>query len=142
MPQLTSYSHLQNYLRSIRSGEGGLSALDIIEVYVLGKVTVEGRISPQLTAPTETSRGDFREYLLSLKLFESEFFHDALSPPEQPRTISTHVLDGGRQTRSRAPFLPPPPPHQYDKSGFENRLSGEEKNIIARIRNRSNVSQV
>lgn len=141
LPDLSTFLQLRQHLTSTRSGDSVFSSLDIIELYLLGKVTVEGRITPHLTPPTEINRGSLKEFLVHSKLFDPEFFYEI---PDRSLTpcMALVPIDSGRNTRSGAPFLPPPAPHQYDKNGFMERLSHEERGLIARIRSQVNVSQV
>jgi hypothetical protein len=149
--EVATFASLKAFLTASRSGDGGSSQFEFIELFLLGKFTVQRQRSTQLVPPMGTNRGDLLSHVERSRMFDSSFFAGSRNPQEglleeaveflyPPPSIS--IDDGGRETRSRAPFLPPPAPHHYDKDGFEARLSLEEKELVSLIRNQTLVCQV
>lgn len=144
---LDSFTVLNSLLASTRSGDGSSSQLDFIELFLLGKFTLHGSVSPRLRPPLDHHRGTLRAYLEEAQIFDTSFFLtqdvNVVQATEEGSLGSVRELcDEGRFTRSRAPFLPPPPLHQRNPTAIESLLSSEEKDLISRIRCGIDVCQV
>jgi hypothetical protein len=150
--EVNSFGSLKALLTASRSGDGSCSQFEFIELFLLGKLTAQGRGSTQLVPPTETNRGDLLSYLVKSQLFGSSYFAGCSQVPQDDHLVeaiqslyATSLIncgDVGRQTRSRAPFLATPPPHQCDKEGFQTRLSDAERELISLVRSQTQVCQV
>ena len=147
LQRLDSFTFLNSLLASTRSGDGSSSQLDFIELFLLGKFKLHGSTSPRLKPSVERNRGALRAYLEEAQIFETSFFlpqdvHVVQAPEGGSLRSVQELCDEGHFTRSRAPFLPPPPLHQRNPMSIESLLSSEEKDLISRIRSGIDVCQV